>query len=114
MAKLPNDTSETIWNLKRQLAEIIEDAKAAEFALFNSFGETERTIVYLDELQNVAEQATERFSQFSTLQIRVANVQPQVPSDMLELVMKVVASTEARLPALERSVQEIKTEWGLS
>ena len=114
MAKLPNGTSETVWNLKRQLAEIIEDAKGAEFALFSKFGETERTMVYLDELQNVAEQATERFSQFSTLQIRIANVQPQVPPDMLELVMKVIANTEDRLPALERSVQEIKNEWGLS
>jgi hypothetical protein len=41
------------------------------------------------------------------------NVQPQVPGDMLELVMQVVANTEARLPALEQSIREIKTEWEL-
>jgi hypothetical protein len=113
MAKLPNDTSEKIWRLKRQLANIIEDARAADFALFDTFGETTRTIVYLDELQSVAEQATERFSQFSSLQIRMLNVQPQVPGDMLELVTQVVANTEARLPALEQSIREIKTEWEL-
>jgi hypothetical protein len=113
MAKLPNDISETIWGLKRRLADVIENARAAEFALFDRFGETERTNVYLDDLQSVAEQATERFSQFSSLQIRILNVQPHVPGDMLELVTQVIANTEARLPALEQSIQEIRTEWEL-
>ena len=113
MAKLPNEVSETIWRLKRQLADVIENARTAEFALFNTFGETERTIVYLDDLQSVAEQATERFSQFSSLQIRIFNVQPHVPGDMLELVMQSISNTEARLPALEQSIQEIRTEWEL-
>ncbi len=113
MAKLPNDISETIWRLKRQLADVIDNARVAEFSLFDTFGETERTVVYLDELQSVAEQATERFSQFSSLQIRTLNVQPHIPEDMLELVTRVIENTEARLPALEQSIQEIRTEWEL-
>ena len=113
MAKLPNDISETIWRLKRQLANVIDNARAAEFSLFDTFGETERTMVYLDELQSVAEQATERFSQFSSLQIRILSVQPHVSEDMLELVTRVIENTEARLPALEQSIQEIRTEWEL-
>jgi hypothetical protein len=79
--------------------------------LFEAFGETERTISYLDELQRVAEQATERFSQFSTLQIRIANAQPQFLPDMLELVDRVIENTQQRIPALKRSIQEIKQEW---
>jgi hypothetical protein len=114
MAKLPNNTSEIIWVLKRQLADVIENARATEFALFDRFGETDQTIAYLEDLQSVAEQATERFSQFSNLQIRVFNVQPQVPRDMLESVLQVIANTEARLPALAQSIQEIKTECDLS
>lgn len=113
MARLPIEVSETIWRLKRQLADVIESARAAEFDLFNTFGETERTITYLDDLQSVAEQATERFSQFSNLQIRMFNVQPRIPEDMLELVRQCIANTEARLPALEQSIREIKTEWKL-
>jgi hypothetical protein len=113
MAKLPKDISKAIWNLRQQLSEIISDTKSAEFALFSRFGETERTIVYLDELQNLTEQTSERFSRFLTLQLRVTNVQPQVPPDMLILVKKVIANTEARLPALEQSVQAIKVEWSL-
>jgi hypothetical protein len=113
MARLPSNISETIWRLKQQLADIIEDARATEFALFNKFGENERTIIYLDELQSVAEQATERFSQFSSLQIRIFNIQPHVPEDMLELMIQVIENTEARLPALEQSIQEIRSEWKL-
>ncbi len=113
MAKLSNDISEAIWRLKRQLADVIDNARVAEFFLFDTFGETERTIVYLDDLQSVAEQATERFSQFSSLQIRIFNVQPDVPEDILELVMQVIVNTEARLPALQQSIQEIRSEWNL-
>jgi predicted phage-related endonuclease len=113
MAKLPTDISETIWRLKGRLADAIDNSRSAEFYLFDKFGETERTIVYLDDLQSVAEQATDRFSQLSSLQIRVLNVQPHVPEDMLELVTQVIANTEARLPALEQSILEIRTEWEL-
>jgi hypothetical protein len=113
MAKLPPNISQTIWRLKRQLANVIDNARAAEFSLLETFGETERTIVYLDDLQSVAEQATERFSQFSSLQIRILNVQPHVPEDMLELTIRVIENTEAKLPALEQSIQEIRTEWEL-
>mgnify|MGYP006880102928 CR=1 FL=1 len=51
MAKLPNDIYETIWRLKRQLADVIENSRDAEFVILDRFGETERTIIYLDELQ---------------------------------------------------------------
>lgn len=113
MAKIPDEISETIWMLQKQLAHVIEIARHAEFALFDRFGETTQTIAYLDDLQSVAEQATDRFSQFSSLQIRIFNVQPGVPEDMLDLVRRSITSTENRLPALRQSVQEIITEWDL-
>jgi hypothetical protein len=34
MAKLPPDISEKIWRLKRQFADIIENARFTEFSLF--------------------------------------------------------------------------------
>jgi hypothetical protein len=113
MAQLPQEKSEIIWHLKSQLLEIIEQAKASEFALFEAFGETERTMTYLDELQSVAEQATEQFSRFSTLQIRIATAQSPIILDMLELVDRVIQNTQQRIPALKRSIQEIKQEWRL-
>jgi hypothetical protein len=58
--------------------------------------------------------ATDRFSQFSTFQSRIANAQPPVPSDIIELVNRTVETTQARIPALERSIQEIRQEGELS
>jgi hypothetical protein len=81
--------------------------------LFDTFGENERTDSYLADLQSVAEQATDRFSQLTTLQIRSFNTQPQISNDMLDFIKQVIAKTEARLPALEQSIQEIKIEWKL-
>ena len=113
MAKLPRETAATVWSLKQQLLDIIDNATAAEAILLERFGETDRTISYLDELTSVAEQAASRFSQFSTIQLRIAEAQPTATPDMLKLLSQVVASTQDRLPALERSIQEIKIEWDL-
>jgi hypothetical protein len=50
MAKLSEAVAERVWTLKRQLANIINDARTAEFAIYHEFGENPRTEVYLDEL----------------------------------------------------------------
>lgn len=113
MAKLPAETTETIWRLKRQLLDIVDEATAAEAMLFSRYGETSETIIALDELKSVAEQAASRFSQLSSLQLRIAEAQPSVAPDMLELVTEVIAHTQDNVPALERSVQEIKLDWSL-
>ncbi len=113
MAKLSHETMQTLWRLKSQLLDLVDAAKALEFNLFEQFGETDETIIVLDELKNIAEQAVSRFSQLSTLQLRLAESQPLVPPDMLELLIQTIANTEQRVPALERSVEEIKVEWSL-
>ncbi len=114
MGKLNPETAQTIWDLQKQLLEIIDTAKTLEQSLFESFGETERSIIYLDELQNIAEQATERFSRFSIFQSRIANAQPPVPSDIIKLVNRTIENTQAKIPALERSIQEIRQEGEIS
>jgi hypothetical protein len=113
MAKLSLETSQTIWELQHQLLEIIDTAKTLESSLFEAFGENDRTIPYLDELQSIAQQATERFSRFSTLQIRVANTQPPIPRDLLEIVDLSIESTQQKIPALKRSNQETIHEFNL-
>lgn len=113
MAKLPAETTETVWSLKRQLLDIVDEATAAEVVLFSRYGETNETTVALDELKSIAEQATSRFSQLSNLQLRIAESQPSVAPDMLKLVTEVIAHAQDNVPALERSVQEIKLDWSL-
>ncbi len=114
MAKLSLETAQTIWDLQHQLLEIIDTAKTLELSLFEAFGDTELTIAYLDELQSIAQQATERFSRFATLQIRVANTQTPIPSDLLIIVGQSIQTTQQKIPALKRSIQETRQEWKLS
>ena len=51
------------------------------------------------------------FQGFSTFQIRIANTQPPVSPDIIELVERVIENTQQKIPALERSIQEIRQEW---
>lgn len=113
MAKLPAETTATINSLKQESLDIVEEATALEMRIFELFGETEETLSYLDEMKNVADYAESSYSQLSTLQLLFAKAQPTAPADMLELLAQAIARTQARIPALERSIQEVKMEWEL-
>ncbi len=113
MAKFSIELGEAIWNLKRQLLDIVDTATAAELTLFESFGETSETIPFLDELKSVAERATPWFSRLSNFQLRIAETQPVIPADILTLVNQSIERIEIELPAMERSIQEVKAEWNL-
>ncbi|WP_019502371.1 hypothetical protein [Pseudanabaena sp. PCC 6802] len=114
MAKIPEETIETIWLLKRQFLEIVDRATATEFILFETFGETEATQPYLEELQNVVEESISSFTQLSTFQIQVSQAQPFASADMLNLMARMIPRFQARIPALERSIQEAIVDWNLS
>jgi hypothetical protein len=114
MAKLSPETAQTIWDLQHQLLEIIDSSSILELSLFDAFGETEDTIPVLDELQSIAQQAIDRFSRFSNLQIRIAKTQAPIPPDIIEIVDRSIQTTEQKIPALKRSIQEITQEWRLS
>ncbi|NES82507.1 MAG: hypothetical protein F6K10_14475 [Moorea sp. SIO2B7] len=114
MAKLPPETTETINRLKQQLLDIVDLATAAECAIFERFGETEATIIVLDELKNVSQEAASRYSQLSNLQLRIAEAQPVSASDMLELLEQRIVRSQNRIPAWERSIEEVKIDWNVS
>ena len=113
MAKFPNELAENIWNLKRQLLDIIDAATTAELTLFELLGETNDTSPFLDELKSVAERAAPWFSRLSNFQLRIAESQPTIPPDMLNLVNQSIERIQREIPAMERSIQEVKTEWNL-
>jgi hypothetical protein len=48
MGKLSTETAQTIWDLQKQLLEIIDTARTVELSLFESFGETDQSVIYLD------------------------------------------------------------------
>jgi hypothetical protein len=59
----------------------------------------------------VAEEAIALLSRLSTLQLQVAQSQPTAAPAMLELLEQAIQRTLVRIPALERSIQEVKVEW---
>jgi hypothetical protein len=61
----------------------------------------------------MAEQARTKLSQLSTLHLRIAEVQPRISSDLLKLVNEAIANIDNRIPALERSLEEITLDWRL-
>ncbi|MDJ1168740.1 hypothetical protein PMG71_04820 [Roseofilum sp. BLCC_M154] len=93
--------------------ETIDSATSAELTLFEQFGETNDTIALLDELKNVSDRASPWFSRLSNFQLRIAEVQPTISVDMLNLVYESIERLQIEIPAMERSIQEVKNEWNL-
>jgi hypothetical protein len=114
MAKLDSETTEIVNRLKQESLDIVDDASALEFKIFERFGESEQTLLYMDEMKNVEEEASTLYSRLSTLHLQVARSQPIPASATLELLELAIQQTLARIPALERSIQEVKMEWNLS
>jgi hypothetical protein len=113
MAKLSPEIRATLSQQKEQLLDLIDEAKSLEFILLDSVGENQQTISTLERLTEIAEQARTKLSQLSTLHLRIAEVQPRISNDLLKLMNEAIANIENRIPALERSLEEIKLDWRL-
>jgi len=113
MAKLPDETITTIFTLQRQLAEGIELAAAAEWALAEQYGETEATIPELEELQNARERLISRYSGLHKLLLRILEMQPTAPTAMLNILAQTIEQGQAVRDAAAASVEEVKRSWNL-
>lgn len=111
MAELPTEISEQIWRFQREFLQIISSARELEYQIFQTLGENEQTSRSLEELHQVAQEGIERFQRFATIQIRVANEPEEIASDMLKLINSSISISEQRIPALLRSIEEIRLEW---
>jgi hypothetical protein len=65
MSKLPSEIKATLSYQKEQLLDLIDQAKLLEFLLLESFGENRQTILTLDQLTEIADQARDRLSRLS-------------------------------------------------
>ena len=92
MAKLPPDTLTTIFSLQQRLVELIDEAKAAEYNLFEEYGETEETLPELEQLQNVTERLRNPYSRLYTLALAIAEAQPMAPAAMVNLLERTRSS----------------------
>jgi signal transduction histidine kinase len=113
MAKLSPEIRATLSQQKEQLLDLINEAKLLEFMLLDNVCENRETISTLEQLTEIAEQARTKLSQISTLHLRIAEVQPTISNDLLKLMNEAISNVESRIPALERSLEEIKLDWRL-
>lgn len=113
MAKLPDQTLATIFDLQRRLVELIDEAKATEFDLFERFGENEATLPELDQMQSSVERLRMPYSRLHTLALGIAEYQPIAPDAMLNLLAQTIEQTEALIGAVEASISETKQNWNL-
>jgi hypothetical protein len=113
MAKLSPEIRATLRQQKEQLLDLIDEAKSLEFLLLDSIGENLETISTLEQLTEIAEQGKTKLSQLSTLHLWIAEVQPRISNDLLKLMNEAISNIQNRIPALERSIEEIKLDWRL-
>lgn len=113
MAKIPEEISQRILVNYRELANLINAAKNAEYLLFTLYGETEETSSGLEQLQNVAESARNNYQRLATIVLSFTAMQPRADSRTESLLIEIVNAIEAQTPALIRSVEEVTIEWRL-
>lgn len=113
MAKLPDSLLATIFELLQQLAVGIEEAAAAEWVLYEQYGENSDTIEELEELQNARERLVVPYSRLNTLLLRILESQPKADPAMLELLLQTISQAQASSNAFWASVQEVKRVWRL-
>lgn len=113
MAKLSPEITATIEQLRQQLIAIVDSATATEFQIFDRHGENDNTSIVLDEMKGVALDASSRFSQLNNLQLRIAESQPIATPDILESLDRLIDRVRTRIPAWQRSIEEVRLEWNL-
>ncbi|ACK68243.1 conserved hypothetical protein [Rippkaea orientalis PCC 8801] len=113
MAELPIEITTTVLELQKQLLSIIHKTTATAFTLLESYGETEKTIVSLNDLDNIRERANTYYSRFYTLLLRIADSQPIASNAMLELLDRSIDEAQANIAASEATIREEKRNWNL-
>lgn len=104
MAKLSREINKTLSSIKQTLLEIIDEAMAVEFILFEIRGETDETISFLDEMKNVSIQAEDRYFQLSKLEVSIAQAQPTASNAMINLLTQMIEQNPMRIPAWQCSI----------
>jgi hypothetical protein len=111
VAKLPDPVLTNIFILQRRIIESIDTTTALEFRLLEQIGETDETLLELQELQRIRERLLFPYSRLHTLLLKAAESQPVASDDVLNLLYRSIESTEAALAASIASLQEIQRHW---
>lgn len=113
MANLPDETIDTIFSLKRQLWQLINQTTAVGWAILEEYGETEQTIPTLEQLDNLRERLTDPYSRPHGILLRVGESQPLASTTILDLLEITIEQAQATLAAADASIQEVRRDLNL-
>ena len=111
MAKLPDETINTVLHLQKSLLAEIHEAKATEMTIFEQYGENEGTITVLEQLTNTRERLTIPYSRFYTLLLRIAEAKPSASEAMLNLLSQSIEQTQATIEAAKATIREARQDF---
>jgi hypothetical protein len=77
------------------------------------YGETQTTLIDLEQLQNIQERADTYYTRFYRLLRQIAESQPLANAAILELLNRSMEEAQATINALEASIREIKKDWNI-
>ncbi|MBW4618137.1 MAG: hypothetical protein KME17_01970 [Cyanosarcina radialis HA8281-LM2] len=113
MANLPNETVTIVFNLQRQLWELIDRTTGTTWAILEQYGETDTTVIALEQLENSTERLTSSYSRLYNLMLRIGEAQPMADSATLNLLLATIAQSQAIVAAVEASVREARRDFDL-
>jgi uncharacterized protein YPO0396 len=108
MANLSEKITTNVLELQRQLLSVINEATATSYIILQTYGETETTLIALDDLDNARERANTYYSRLHTLLSRIAEAQPIASNAMLELLNRSIDEAQATIAATEATIREEK------
>lgn len=111
MALLPNEIIVTVFELQQQLLNIIHEAAATQFIILERYGETDVTLMDLEQLDNVRERADNYYPRFSTLLRQIASSQPSASPATMQLLQRSIEDAQSTVSALEATIREVKEDW---
>lgn len=114
MANLPEEILAKVFELQKQLFQIINEATATDYNLTEQYGETFATLPELEELQNIRERARDAYTRLSRLLLNIGETQPVVNQSTIKLLYRAIEQANLTITALEVSIKEIKSNWNLS
>ena len=113
MTKLPTEVTTLVLELQRQLLTTIHETTATTFLLLERYGETEQSILFLDDFDNIRERANTYYSRFHTILLRIADAQLIVSNAMIKLLERSINEAQATIDESEATINEEKRNWDL-
>ncbi|WP_017295562.1 hypothetical protein [Geminocystis herdmanii] len=114
MAKLSDEIITKVLELEKQLLLIINESTKTTFTILEIYGETETTIIALDDLDNARERAYTYYSRLHNILGKIAESQPMATNVMLTLLNRSIEEAEATIEATQATIIEEKRSFNLS